>query len=186
MEGSRDRGGTERSQRRGSGMWQQQDSLVAGSRLWIGLKSVACWSSAAPWKLGGVKLWARKPTEQFSITPNSLIEQPLLSFTCLSAFPLYLCLSPPLYFRSPPYCSESRFSLSKWPDCFSAGEFTSDAYTEAWTGPQAMPAIDFTMILIKGPPVAIDTIHQWTAQWNWWSQIGSHIWFPINHAVDYF
>lgn len=72
-------------------------------------------------------------------------------------FLLYLSLSPSVYLRSPPYCSESWFSLSKWLDCFSAGEFTSDVYTEAWTGPQAMPDIDFTMILIRGLPVAIDT-----------------------------
>lgn len=160
-------------------MWQQQDSLVAGSWLWLRLRSVPCWSSAAPWKLDGLKLWVRKSAEKFPIT---LIPS-LNNFTCLSAFLLYVCLSPPVYLHSPPYCSKSRFSLSKWPDCFSSkGVY----FTEAWTGPQAMPAIDFTMILIRGLPVAIDTIHQWTAQWNWWSQIGSHIWFSINHAVDYF
>lgn len=77
---------------------------------------------------------------------------------------LYLCLSLLVYLHIPRNCTESRFSLSKWPDCFSTGEFTSDVYTEAWTGPQAMPAIDFAMILIRGLPVAINTIYQWTPQ----------------------
>lgn len=158
-------------------MWQQQDSLVAGSRLWIRLGSVACWALAAPWKKEALKKHLFNHTESARwVTP------PLLHlshcFPPLSVCPVYLC--------SPPYCSKSQFSLSKWLDCFSTGEFTSDVYSEAWTGPQAMPGIDFTMILIRGLPVAIDTIHQWTAQWNWWSQIGSHIWPPINQAVDYF
>lgn len=160
-------------------MWQQQDRSVAGSRLWIRLGSVACWALAAPWKTEALKKtpfqshWILSLSNPSSPSPVSLLSS-------------FICLSPPIYLRSPPDCSKSRFSLSKWLDCFSTGEFTSDVYTEAWTGPQAMPAIDFTMILIRGLPVAIDTIHQWTAQWNWWSQIGSHIWPPINQAVDYF
>lgn len=117
----------------------------------------------------------------------SVVEQPPPPSHLSRRFPpLSLSVSSSLSPQASPHCSESWFSLSKWPHCFSAGEFTSDVYTEAWTGPQAMPAIDFAMILIRGLPVAIDTIHQWTARWNWWSQIGSHIWLPINHAVDYF
>ncbi len=186
MEGSRDRGGTELSEHRGSEMWQQRDSSLAGSCLWIRLRSLACWSSAAPWKLDGLKLWVIKTCRAlFNHIESPSWRTPLLLHSSQCFPPPSLSVSSSLSLQSP-YCSESWFSLSKWLDCFSAGEFTSDVYTEAWTGPQAMPAIDFTMILIRGLPVAIDTIHQCTAQWNWWPQIGSHIWLPINHTVDYF
>lgn len=159
MEGSNDKERIERSEQRRGSMWQQPDSSVAGTCWWIrgGQWPVDPMLHPPTW-------WIEALSKKTSITVFDHTKPPHGLSPILIHQSLYLCLSLLVYLHIPRNCTESRFSLSKWPDCFSTGEFTSDVYTEAWTGPQAMPAIDFAMILIRGLPVAINTIYQWTPQ----------------------
>lgn len=148
-------------------MWQQHNRSVAGSCLWIRLRSLlACWALFAPWKLDGLKFKKKKKKPFNHIESFRYITSPFLH--------LSLCF-PPLSLSVSSSLSQQTSLLQQVSIFFKqmAGLFQHRGVhfmcvcTEAWTGPQAMPAIDFTMILIRGLPVAIDTIHQWTAQWNW-------------------
>lgn len=87
------------------------------------------------WRINKKKKKTEKERKHL-LNHTELAVEPSAHSTCLIAFLLYPRLSPPLYARTlRPFCSESRFSLSKWPECFGAGELTPDVYTGAWTGP---------------------------------------------------
>lgn len=102
---------------------------------------------------------------------TELAVEPSTHSTCLIAFLLYPRLSPPLYPRTlRPFLLRVSIFFKQMAGVFRRrGVDSRRAHWSMNRAPQPHPpkatsAIDFTMILIRGLPVAIDAIHQRAAQ----------------------